>query len=521
MSLKLLKTLLTQILKDESNFKKTKKEERRTKHYLQSRLSILEVNFQASVAANREAIMKAKDDESTEVEDVYEKIRETYVEYRTDLLNHLDKIEGPIPCVPSTTPVNQKQELRLPKINLPSFSGSYETWRSFHDLFLALIHKNPSLSEIQKLHYLKSSLTGEADRLLQHLTIDVGNYDQAWVILTNRYDHKRVLVNTQLKLLFGQPVVSVEGSNALKRILDTSTECLHALSNLGVDVKNWDVLVIHIMLQKLPVLTQQLWEEKLGSKKDLPTFDEFSQFLEARFRTLEAVDQQKQKPIHKPEAHSRQVTKTSFHVQSNPRQQYCCKVCSKGQHSPRKCNKFLTMQPIERGKTVRRLGICENCLAYSHNTPQCPSRMCCYFCNARHHSLLHIYDKSSPYPHPTLHDTTNNTVHYSHTSTQQPDIHTQTNRSTHLNTRSQSYQTTINPNAQAFHPTEQPSTSSALNNFHTQHNTNTQVLLATALVKVKAASGEYLRLRALIDPGSEATFITGSAVQLQWKTYIC
>lgn len=38
--------------------------------------------------------------------------------------------------------------LRLPKINLPSFSGKYEEWYPFHDTFLSLIHGDSSITEI-------------------------------------------------------------------------------------------------------------------------------------------------------------------------------------------------------------------------------------------------------------------------------------------------------------------------------------------------------------------------------------
>lgn len=93
-------------------------------------------------------------------------------------------------------------DIRLPKINLPVFAGSYKSWRAFRDLFVSLIHHNAALSEIQKMHYLKTSVSGEAEKLLAHLRIDNGNYRKAWEILTDRYDHQRFLVNTQLKTPF-------------------------------------------------------------------------------------------------------------------------------------------------------------------------------------------------------------------------------------------------------------------------------------------------------------------------------
>ena len=46
----------------------------------------------------------------------------------------------------------------LPRLNLPTFSGSYETWLGFHDLFKSLVNDDENLPEIEKLYYLKGSL---------------------------------------------------------------------------------------------------------------------------------------------------------------------------------------------------------------------------------------------------------------------------------------------------------------------------------------------------------------------------
>ncbi|KAG5880811.1 hypothetical protein JTB14_027978 [Gonioctena quinquepunctata] len=37
-------------------------------------------------------------------------------------------------------------KVKLPNLNIPIFTGSYEDWRSFYDLFLALVDKNSNLA---------------------------------------------------------------------------------------------------------------------------------------------------------------------------------------------------------------------------------------------------------------------------------------------------------------------------------------------------------------------------------------
>lgn len=65
-------------------------------------------------------------------------------------------------------PPNTSRELKLPPVVIPKFDGAYQNWTPFHDMFKALIHDNRDMPSVHKLHYLKSSLSGEAEHLLRH-----------------------------------------------------------------------------------------------------------------------------------------------------------------------------------------------------------------------------------------------------------------------------------------------------------------------------------------------------------------
>lgn len=114
---------------------------------------------------------------------------------------------------------------------------------SFEDLFQTLIHKNERLAGVQKLHYLKTNLYGEAEKLLRHITITESNYESAWQFLQERYNNKRILIKTQLKILLSQPIVNVDNAYNIRRLLDTTNECIQALKNLNVDTKGWDIIL--------------------------------------------------------------------------------------------------------------------------------------------------------------------------------------------------------------------------------------------------------------------------------------
>ena len=59
---------------------------------------------------------------------------------------------------------NNSSYIKLPSIALPSFDGTVRKWFHFRDTFDSLIIQNTTLSNVLKLHYLISSLKGEAKR---------------------------------------------------------------------------------------------------------------------------------------------------------------------------------------------------------------------------------------------------------------------------------------------------------------------------------------------------------------------
>lgn len=71
---------------------------------------------------------------------------------------------------PSVSHISNESEgrtnIRLPKLNLPSFSGKYDEWFPFFDSFNSIIHSNLSINKVQKLQYLKSCLTGDASNII-------------------------------------------------------------------------------------------------------------------------------------------------------------------------------------------------------------------------------------------------------------------------------------------------------------------------------------------------------------------
>lgn len=175
-------------------------------------------------------------------ENIYEEFEEIYINYRSTLKEALQPFleESKFqPALSQSSSISDVQDfknrgIRLPNIQIPTFTGKYEEWQPFYDLFRTLIHDNEHLSRVQKLHYLKCKLSGEPEVLLRNFSITDANYDEAWSQLINRYNNTRFNSNAIMKILFTQKPVQSESASLIKQLVDTTSTCLKALKNMGV-----------------------------------------------------------------------------------------------------------------------------------------------------------------------------------------------------------------------------------------------------------------------------------------------
>lgn len=315
-ALSIVDNLAHTLKKTQINLKKSPKARLASKNYIEARIKCVEDYWSEYKQAYGE-IMRIVPKEKREkipyiINEEFFEHEELYLSLMTDLKDLL--VSQPVKVSGSSCISSDIQQTRvvLPKIQLPTYSGQYEEWLSFHDLFNTLVHSNAALSNVQKLHYLKTSLSGEAASILKHIQVTDTNYEQAWNTLKARYGNKRINVDAVMKRFFSLKKINVGNANSIKILLDTTFECLHQLKNMNVQTDNWDPLIIFIIVQKLDCDTHKDWENYVSSNCEepdsLPTLEKFRKFLECRFRTLELTEPTKQKTT------SIHVREKSFHV---------------------------------------------------------------------------------------------------------------------------------------------------------------------------------------------------------------
>ncbi|XP_050079493.1 uncharacterized protein LOC126567309 [Anopheles maculipalpis] len=162
--------------------------------------------------------------------------------------------------------------IKLPTITLPEFNGDYMQWLTFRDTFECLIHDNVDLPAIQKFHYLRAALKGEAAQVIEAITISAANYDQAWKMVTARYSNEYLLKKRHLQAMFSMKPIRHEGAFTLHQLVDEFERHKNTLHHLGEDTDAWSSILEHLLCTKLPTITLRDWEEH-ASNDENPSYE--------------------------------------------------------------------------------------------------------------------------------------------------------------------------------------------------------------------------------------------------------
>ncbi|XP_075158166.1 uncharacterized protein LOC142231444 [Haematobia irritans] len=369
--------------------------------------------------------------------------------------------------------------IKVPPCDTEVFKGSYEEWPSFRDMFTAVYVNHPKLTPAQKLYHLRNKTKSSAGAIVKRYALCDENFTLAWNALKSRYENKRVLVDNQLKILFNIPVATSEDSESLQRIHSTVKDCLSTLTSLNVNIDSWDPMLIYLVSTKLPEETISQWEQSLKSHRELPSWSQMDEFLINRFEVVERISSFRNFKVQNDMTQKNlpQGTNKIQTYTSQEKLNVTCSLCNL-EHSIRICPDFRKFSPQERIDFAFKKKICINCLSSSHLKTKCKSKRLCFTCHKPHHSLLHLERN------PISNDQSQNSS-------------TSASRTTERNFSTN--------NAQ--HPT--PSTSKeAYNRVDANFSQNSEtILLRTALVQIEH-EGELFTIRALIDPGSQRTFLS-------------
>ena len=358
----------------------------------------------------------------------------------------------------------------LPPLDLPKFSGKKSEWESYKGMFVALVHDLPTYHPILKLQYLARSLQGEAALHLPPPPFTGDKYEGAWKALNDRYDNKKLLLSTHLSSVISCAKIKKSSLEELTRVLDRMRMTKQSIDNLKIAPERLGELwMIYHISHKLDYPTLVEWEREADKLEDFPTYDNFLKFLESRVRILEAAQtsfedlEEMSKADSKPTASN---TKPKNQVSSHQAQaKATCIMCKSG-HYLFAYPKFKELTVPQRSEFYKSNKLCMNCLREGHFITKCKAPGRCFTCHGKHHTQLHREMPAKKSETPRREETPPG----DHTS--EVVAYTATQRSTQAS------------------------------------NSQDTVLLGTAMVQFLDSSGHTMTVRALIDPGSEKSFIS-------------
>lgn len=134
------------------------------------------------------------------------------------------------------------------------------------------------------MHYLRSCIKGNAAQLISTMPMDADSFKSAWEILTKRFENKRLMVSAHLTKLTSDHSSIICNVQDFTRLLNSTARSLNALKALGLEINQWDPLLVHLITQRLARPLIESWENRLGSSSELPTLTQLIDFLWARTR---------------------------------------------------------------------------------------------------------------------------------------------------------------------------------------------------------------------------------------------
>lgn len=352
-------------------------------------------------------------------------------------------------AAPDGNGVKSHMGVKLPKLETPRFSGNLHEWISFRDRFTAAIHSKP-----------ECVLSGSEK--LEYLKSSLEG-EAAEVIRSIQVTDGNYLIAWDLlvKRYENNREISRAHLDRLMGQEAVKAECGISLRAL-VDRTRECMRSLEVL--KVPVKT---WDiivcHIIGKKLDGGTRQQWElTFVDGSFPSLNEM-------LEFLERRARAMTAAgsiaTIQQQNNQHDKKgkawtssssChlgtkggCELCGEV-HRVVECNKLLEAGPAERRDLILKAGLCFTCLLPGHISRRCNAGGCS-LCNKRHHVLLHLDDEEMA---------------------------------------------------------EQ-----VTNNHMCNSNRHHSVLLPTAVIQVEDGSGEFQPVRALLDGGSQASFIKESTVK--------
>ena len=292
-------------------------------------------------------------------------------------------------------------EAKLPEIKCSTFSGENSSqleYHSFISLYESIIGNRKDLSNVSKLIYLKSYLSGYAAKVINHLTNSAENYQVALTLLNGEFLDEKSVINALITKFF-ELKPKYDPTYLETKIFLNETRCIiNDLQIYGMNLESeigGNAIVTHVIFNKLSIQFQQELLRKLNG--EFPKLcDLYANYIDV-IRTLtiskKTDNYNSVKTFSKP-IQTKQVVRAA--VSNNTFQPSYCKFCCCSGHSMVSCDVYATHSA--RKNRCLEMKLCHFCSSAKHNSNDCKKSLnfqCKYCSSSAHISALCTKFKTS------------------------------------------------------------------------------------------------------------------------------
>lgn len=138
-----------------------------------------------------------------------------------ELSNTASKLKGLLAPTTTDTPgshtVSDASEVRLPKLDIPTFDGNIIHWTQFWEQFTISVHDRTNISNAEKIVYLQHALKdGSTRNAIEGLSNLGDNYDEAIKCLKTWFDRPRLIHCTHVQMIVDTPAIKEGNGKELR-----------------------------------------------------------------------------------------------------------------------------------------------------------------------------------------------------------------------------------------------------------------------------------------------------------------
>ena len=307
-------------------------------------------------------------EETEEMYDSFDSIKKTYYTiipeakaYLRELKRQEDeeKNAGPLP----------------PNIIPPEFYGNILAFPTFWDAFEPLIHNNSTVSTFFKLKYLKDSMKGSAQGVLDGYELTAKNYKAAVEHIMSRWSKPKAISRRLISTLLDSEKTN-DDFRSLQKLLDKSRTKWSLIEKNNVTLED---LMVQIIEKQLPTKMEEEWVEKTISpmieKNQSPSIDMLLKFMESKLNAKEALFHSRKNQMDKPNRENKNERRNQSNWYRHQPTNYSSKNTDKYNSSCASKEKVCSAQSLitkVKGSDMEKNAICGFCRE-NHELYDCSS----------------------------------------------------------------------------------------------------------------------------------------------------